>query len=102
MLATLFVACTPEEYDHFFTITGTVVDYSTGEPLNTVHVTLTPGGYAPCTTGSDGFFQFKEVEADDGYRVWFEKEGYKPDHREVKAIAGETVNLIIALKKQNN
>lgn len=100
-MATLFAACSPVEYDHFSTITGTVVDDVTDVPITTVHVTMTPGGYAPCTTGDDGFFQFKEVEAmDDKYRIWVRKEGYGANHVDVSAIAGETTNVTISMKKQ--
>ena len=101
VLATAFAACTPVEYDNFSTITGTVVDYATGAPISTVLVTISPGGYAPCTTGDDGFFKFNEVEAmDRNYSVWVQKEGYDPNHKDIYAIAGETVNMTIIMKKQ--
>ncbi len=99
MLATLFVACTPEDYDHFATITGTVIDGETGDALGGVLVTLLPGG-RNIYTGSDGFFQFNEIDA-DRYDVQAQKDGYKDWRRNnITPNAGETYHLSINMEKK--
>ena len=96
-LATLFAACSPVEYDHFSTITGTVIDMDNGEPVGNVEMTMTPGSHNK-STGSDGFFQFSDVEAQQ-YTLTAQKAGYKVDRKTVNAIAGETVNVSFSIKK---
>ena len=56
------------------TIYGTVTDFSTGQPVDNANVTLRPSGETTLT-GSDGAFQFNDVESGD-YTLSFSKNGY--------------------------
>lgn len=56
-------------------ISGTVSDRTTGEPVSTVKVSLEPGGKST-VTGSDGTFTFRNLES-DSYTLTVTKEGYK-------------------------
>lgn len=95
---TLFVACSPVEYDTFGAITGTVVDSDSGEPLGQVTVTLKPGGLNTYT-GDDGHFDFRELEADT-YNVWVQKPGYGATNKDVIVYGGETSKISFTMKKQ--
>lgn len=98
-VATFFAACSPVEYDTFSTITGTVIDMDSGEPVGNVMITMTPGNYN-IHTGSDGFFQFDNVEVlSEKYTLTTQKTGYTVDRKSIVAIAGETVNVYLNIKK---
>ena len=56
-------------------IAGIVADMVTGEPVPTVKLKLSPGGNST-VTGSDGSFQFEELEAGE-YTVTYTKDGYR-------------------------
>lgn len=56
-------------------IAGIVADKVTGEPVPTVNLKLSPGGNST-VTGSDGSFQFEELEAGE-YTVTYTKDGYR-------------------------
>lgn len=56
-------------------IAGSVSDRTTGEPVSTVTVSLTPGG-SSTVTGSDGSFSFNKLEPGK-YTISISKEGYK-------------------------
>lgn len=74
----LFSACSEDaEEAPFGSIAGSVSDKTTGEPVATVNVSLSPGGYST-VTGSDGTFQFMELEP-DRYIISISKEGYTPN-----------------------
>lgn len=64
-----------------FTIKGTLVDHSTGRPLNRAIVTIThtPQGErsADCATGNDGTFVFNNVPAGK-YNLAAQARGYAP------------------------
>lgn len=92
----LMSACQPVTYNTFGTISGTVVDYATGAPIQNATVTLSPSG-KNAFTGSDGFFQFDELDPDN-YKVYAQKEGYDTDSKSVNLHAGETENVTISLR----
>lgn len=94
----LATACTKTQYDLFGSISGTVIDVDTDEPLAGVTVTLTPGGLNNYT-GNDGLFEFKELDAQQ-YTITVQKSGYQVNRKTVEALAGETVNISITMKKQ--
>lgn len=99
-LATFFAACSPVEYDTFSTITGTVVDKDNGEPVGNVMITMTPGNNFNTYTGSDGFFQFDNVEVlSEKYTLTTQKTGYTIDRKSILAIGGETVNVYLTIEK---
>ncbi len=90
-LSVLLLACscveqvddTPKTGD----IIGSVSDKSTGEPISTVITTLSPGG-KKSVTGSDGSFEYKELEPGE-YTIDIEKEGYKAANGKFTVIAGK-------------
>ena len=62
MLLFSFASCEEVESIELGTIMGTVTDGTILEPLQGVSVTLSPTGKT-ITTGSDGKFEFREIEA---------------------------------------
>ncbi len=68
-------------------IAGSVSDRTTGEPVATVNVTLSPGGKST-VTGSDGSFSFVDLEPDD-YTIDIRKEGYNPNSSRIRVAAGQ-------------
>lgn len=67
-------------------IAGSVSDRTTGEPVATVNVTLSPGGRST-VTGSDGNFTFADLEPGE-YTFDIRKEGYTPAADRVAVEAG--------------
>lgn len=96
----MFTACKPVEYDTFATITGTVLDYDNGEPISNALITVTPGGLNTYS-GTDGQFQFDDVETVSSYTVRAQKTGYQANSKYVNAGdgAGQTINVSLTLKK---
>lgn len=68
-------------------IAGSVFDMTTGEPVPTVNVKLSPGGKST-VTGSDGAFEFYDLEPGD-YTFEINKEGYSPNTGSCTVRAGE-------------
>ena len=56
-------------------IVGIVADKTTGDPVGTVNLTLSPGG-KKTVTGSDGSFNFSDLSS-GSYTIDLEKDGYK-------------------------
>lgn len=91
-------ACSKAEYDVYSNISGTVIDVNDGSPIGQVAVTLSPGGLN-IYTGSDGHFDFKEIEAQH-YTICAQKPGYSVKCKDIDAPSGETVNVSITMMKQ--
>lgn len=89
VLAMLFVGCTEDEYTLFGTISGTVTDINTGEPIGNVSLTISPSGKTS-VTGSDGNYEFVDLEATQ-YKIQARHAIYKTDTKTVNVLAGETV-----------
>lgn len=85
----LFAGCTEEEYTLFGTISGSVTDINTGEPIGNVTLTLSPSGKST-TTGSDGNYEFVDLEAQQ-YKIQARHASYKTDTKTVTVYAGEVV-----------
>lgn len=68
-------------------IVGSVSDRTTGDPVATVNVTLSPGGKST-VTGSDGSFLFVDLSS-GAYTIDIRKEGYNPNSSRVDVIAGQ-------------
>lgn len=99
LLNSILTSCTREYYDNInVTITGTVVDHDTEEALSGVALTLLPGG-RNTYTGSDGVFQFNEIEAQQ-YSVQVRKTGYKDDRSSINPSPGETIVLHFTMTKE--
>lgn len=78
-------------------IVGVVVDRTTGEPVSTVGLTLTPGG-AKTVTGSDGSFQFLQLDA-GSYTIDLEKEGYKKESSSVVVFEGKQTESHLLIER---
>ena len=89
VLAMLLVGCTEDEYTLFGTISGTVTDINTGEPIGNVSLTISPSGKTS-VTGSDGNYEFVDLEATQ-YKIQARHAIYKTDTKTVNVLAGETV-----------
>lgn len=90
-------SCTHTEYDLYSSITGTVVDVESGEPIAQATVTLAPGSLNTYT-GSDGQFNFKDIDAQQ-YTITVQKTGYEANRKTIEAPSGETINVSITMKK---
>lgn len=71
-------------------ITGKVTDSATGEVLQGVTVTITPGGTSR-TTGSDGYFEFRELDPKQ-YEIQAKKSGYSTNNKTVTVVTGRDVS----------
>lgn len=70
-------------------ILGKVTDAATGEVLQGVTMTITPGGTSR-TTGSDGYFEFRDLEPRQ-YEIQARKSGYTTNNKTVTVITGRDV-----------
>ena len=93
----VLAACQPVTYNTFGTISGTVLDFETGTPIQNAAVTLNPTG-KNAFTGSDGYFQFNDLDPQQ-YTVRAQKDGYSTDSKTVNVHAGETESITISLRK---
>ena len=92
-------SCTKESYDSInTTITGTVLDNESGDALGGVQITLLPGG-RNTYSGSDGFFQFNDIEAQQ-YTIQAQKTGYRTERKTIHPNAGETCVVSINMWKE--
>ncbi len=94
----LFASCSPVTYDVFSTITGTVVDEQTKDPIDGVSVILSPSG-KNSITGSDGYFEFQDLEAGQ-YTLTVQATGYSSNRKTITVVAGATENVNITLQKK--
>lgn len=78
-------------------LTGIVADKTTGEPVPTVNLTVSPGG-RKTVTGSDGSFSFNELEA-GSYSVDLQKEGYKLESHSVVVFEGKTTESHLLIER---
>lgn len=98
-LIALATSCEPVIYDTFCTISGTVIDLETGDPIQQATVTLSPTGYNTYT-GDDGHFEFIELDARQ-YTVTVQKTGYVTNRKTVTTVAGGVVDVSLTLQKNN-
>ena len=90
------VGCEPVTYEVFATVSGTVVDATTMEPIEGVSVILSPSG-KNIVTKADGRFEFAELDAVQ-YTITVQKSGYSTNRKLVNAIAGETTETTITME----
>ena len=90
------VGCEPVTYEVFATVSGTVVDATTMEPIEGVSVQLSPSS-KNMVTGANGRFEFAEVDAVQ-YTITVQKSGYSTNRKLVNAIAGETTDVSITME----
>ena len=98
-LIALVTSCEPVTYDTFCTLSGTVIDLDTGDPIQQATVTLSPTGYNTYT-GNDGHFEFIDLDARH-YTVTVQKTGYVTNRKTVPTVAGGVVNVDLTLQKNN-
>ena len=98
-LIAVVTSCEPVTYDTFCTISGTVIDLDTGDPIQQATVTLSPTGY-DTYTGNDGYFEFIDLDARQ-YIVTVQKTGYVTNRKTVTTIAGGVVDVNLTLQKRN-
>ena len=96
MALVMMVGCEPVTYEVFATVSGTVVDATTMEPIGGVSVQLSPSS-KNMVTGADGRFEFAEVDAVQ-YTITVQKSGYSTNRKLVNAIAGETTDVSITME----
>ena len=75
-----------------------MTDKQTGDPLNNVTVTLSPGGTTKIT-GSDGLFEFNELTPQQ-YTITVQKSGYESNRKTLSAVVGEKVQANITMTPQ--
>ena len=78
------VACTKDEEVFTGNILGKVTDAVTGEVLQGVTVTITPGGLSR-TTGSDGYFEFRDLDPKQ-YEIQARKSGFNTNSKTVTVV----------------
>lgn len=93
-----FCACAKdivEEQQTTGSIAGSVADKTTGEPVATVNVSISPGG-SQTVTGSDGSFSFVSLDPGE-YTLSIRKEGYTSNtvNASVKVGASTSVHMTI-------
>lgn len=95
----LLAACEPESYDTYCSISGTVIESGTNEPIQGVTITITPEKQNT-TTGHDGTFYFSNLDATiPSVRIQAQKIGYETNILSINTIAGETINITIPLSQ---
>ena len=92
-----FSSCEPVTYDTFGTLSGTVVEMTTGDVIAGALITLSPSG-KNTYTGTDGFFEFQDLDAQQ-YTVTVQADGYSTNRKTVTIIAGATERINITLQK---
>lgn len=96
----ILYGCTEKEEDLKGTIYGTVTDLQTNEPIGGVNVKLTPAGEATLT-GSDGSFEFKDLDANN-YTLSFSKAEYADldDDFIIELEAGKKVKRDVQMRRK--
>lgn len=85
------------EENKYGSIAGSVSDATTGEPVPTVRVKLTPGGNST-VTGTDGSFTFQHLEPAE-YTLDFSKEGYKTNSAKVNVKIGTPTSAHLLIER---
>ena len=91
--------CSDPDYNTFSTIYGKVIDRDTGERLDNVEVTLSPGG-DDRMTDANGDYKFEELEAGQ-YTIRVTKAGYRGDSTPRTAVSGKSVEANFQISKIN-
>lgn len=99
-ISLVWYSCTKQEEELKGSIYGTVTDYATGEPVGNANVKLRPSGETTLT-GSDGTYEFKDLEAGK-YTLSLSKAEYNDldDDYVIELEAGKKVKRDVQMKKQ--
>jgi len=95
-VAFLLGGCKKEKKDLPGSISGTVIDKATNEPISAVGIQLNTGKIE--TTGDDGFYMFQKLNAEE-YTLHFTKTGYKEETIKVNVKSGENTSCNMQLEK---
>lgn len=87
VLAACPISCDDTEIETTGSIYGMVSDADSKDPVTGAQVTLSPGNITT-VTGSDGFYEFQNVE-EGQYKLTVMSSGYKANTRQVTVTAGE-------------
>ena len=100
ILGAFIYGCTEKEEDLKGTIYGTVTDLQTNEPIGGVNVKLKQTGEATLT-GSDGSFEFKDLDANK-YSLSFSKAEYADldDDFVIELEAGKKVKRDVQMRRK--
>ena len=96
-LPLFFIGCEKRIVDITGTLSGTVVEMTTGDVIAGALITLSPSG-KNTYTGADGFFEFQDLDAQQ-YTVTVQADGYSTNRKTVTIIAGATERINITLQK---
>lgn len=86
------------EYDTYGSISGTVIDLDTHQPIQSATVSIIPGS-TNTYTSYNGTFEFIGLEGGEQYTVQAQKEGYTADWHEATVIPGSNVNVDLFIKR---
>ena len=81
--------------DIFGSISGKVVDSSTGTPIPAAQVTLIPGGNT-AQTSVEGAFSFSGLE-EGQYTVSVQKKDFRANMKFVTVVSSETAEIVVEL-----
>lgn len=96
-LPLFFIGCEKRIVDITGTLSGTVVEMTTGDVIAKALITLSPSG-KNTYTGEDGFFEFQDLDAQQ-YTVTVQADGYSTNRKTVTIIAGATERINVTLQK---
>lgn len=99
VILTTFVSCDPVTYDTFGSISGTVVDELTSDPVKGALITVAPK-LKHTYTGSDGSFEILNVEPDQ-YDLTIQADGYETNFFRVTVVAGAFERVFITLERND-
>lgn len=97
LIPLLFIGCETRIIDITGTLSGTVVEMTTGDVIAGALVTLSPTGKSTYT-GVDGFFEFQDLEAQQ-YTVTVQASGYSTNRKTVTIVAGTTERVNITMQQ---
>ena len=89
-MSLLLTSCSQDDIVMFGGVYGVVRDSATGDGIRNAAVTISPGNYT-YTTGSDGQFQFSDLEAGT-YTIHCVANGYNANSRQLTIYAGGNSN----------
>lgn len=98
LVSLIFTGCSKDD-DEFTmgSLFGYVYDKTTGEPISTAKITLSPGGKST-VTGSDGSFEFNSLESGD-YTITVTKENYEETTQAVYVKKGDPTRIDILIAR---
>lgn len=100
IMSLLLTSCSQDDIVMFGSVYGVVRDSATGDGIRNAAVTISPGNYT-YTTGSDGQFQFSDLEAGT-YTIHCVANGYNANSRQLTIYAGGNSNCDFLMTKQSS